>query len=89
MGRNIAPVQPPISAQIIRLITTLEKVPGLGAIVAESLTSNSMDSHRSMGKSTARLPELYLFIDEAKRDQGVPLYRSSFGDGIELSHPVR
>lgn len=59
--------QPPISATIVRFdLSTLGKVPGLGAIAAESLTKQLMDSHRLMGEISGKVPRTYVFIDEAK-----------------------
>ncbi len=59
--------QPPLNAPIIRFeLSALGKVPGLGAIAAESLAKQLMDSHRLMGEIRGRLPRTYLFVDEAK-----------------------
>lgn len=59
--------QPPLNAPIIRFeLSALGKVPGLGAIAAESLAKQLMDSHRLMGEISGKLPRTYLFVDEAK-----------------------
>lgn len=59
--------QPPLEASIIRFdLSALGKVPGLGAIAAESLAKQLMDSHRLMGEVEGKVPRTFLFIDEAK-----------------------
>lgn len=57
--------QPPLDAPLIRFdLSALGKVPGLGAIAAESLVKQLMDAHRLMGETKS--PRTYIFIDEAK-----------------------
>lgn len=59
--------QPPLDAPIIRFdLSVLGKVPGLGAIAAESLAKQLIDSHRLMGEINNKIPRTFLFIDEAK-----------------------
>ncbi|PPS41918.1 ATP-binding protein [Chroococcidiopsis sp. TS-821] len=59
--------QPPLNAPIIRFdLSALGKVPGLGAIAAESLAKQLMDSHRLHGEIEGKIPRTFLFIDEAK-----------------------
>lgn len=59
--------QPPLDAPIIRFeLSALGKVPGLGAIAAESLAKQVMDTHRLMGEMSGKVPRTFLFIDEAK-----------------------
>jgi DNA helicase HerA-like ATPase len=48
----------------------LGKVPGLGAIAAESLVKQLMDSHRILGEIQDKSPRTYIFIDEAKEVKG-------------------
>ncbi len=63
--------QPPLTAPLIRFdLSALAKVPGLGAITAESLVKQLMDSHRLMGEIEGKVPRTYLFIDEAKEIKG-------------------
>lgn len=63
--------QPPLDAPIIRFdLSALGKVPGLGAIAAESLVKQLMDSHRIMGETSDKSPRTYIFIDEAKEMKG-------------------
>lgn len=63
--------QPPLDAPIIRFnLSALGKVPGLGAIAAESLIKQLLDSHRLMGESASKTPRTCLFIDEAKEVKG-------------------
>ena len=63
--------QPPLDAPIIRFdLSALGKVPGLGAVAAESLTKQLMDSHRLMGEILDKTPRTYLFVDEAKEIKG-------------------
>lgn len=59
--------QPSLEPQIIRFdLSALGKVPGLGAIAAEALIKQVMDSHRIQGEIEGKIPRSYLFIDEAK-----------------------
>jgi type IV secretory pathway VirB4 component len=59
--------QPSLDAQIIRFdLSALGKVPGLGAIAAEALIKQIMDSHRIMGEIEGKIPKSYIFIDECK-----------------------
>lgn len=59
--------QPPIVAPVTRFdLSSLGKVPGLGAIAAESLAKQLMDSHRLMGEISGKTPRTFLCIDEAK-----------------------
>lgn len=59
--------QPSLDAPIIRFdLSALGKVPGLGAIAAEALIKQVMDSHRIMGEIEGKIPRTYIFIDEAK-----------------------
>ena len=59
--------QPPLNAAIIRFdLSALGKVPGLGAIAAESLAKQLIDSHRLRGEIKGKVPRTFLFIDEAK-----------------------
>ena len=59
--------QPPLTAPIIRFdLSALSKVPGLGAIAAESLAKQLMDTHRLLGEIKTKVPRTFLFIDEAK-----------------------
>ncbi len=63
--------QPPLDAPVIRFdLSALGKVPGLGAIAAETITKQLMDSHRLMGEIPDKTPRTYLFIDEAKEIKG-------------------
>lgn len=63
--------QPPLNAKIVRFdLSALGKVPGLGAIAAESLVKQLMDSHRLLGEVGDKTPRTYLFIDEAKEIKG-------------------
>jgi hypothetical protein len=63
--------QPTLDAPIIRFdLSALGKVPGLGAIAAESLVKQLMDSHRIMGETSDKSPRTYIFIDEAKEIKG-------------------
>lgn len=63
--------QPSLDAPIIRFdLSALGKVPGLGAIAAESLVKQLMDSHRIMGETSDKSPRTYIFIDEAKEVKG-------------------
>ena len=63
--------QPPLTASIVRFdLSALGKVPGLGAIAAESLVKQLMDSHRLMGEIAGKVPRTYLFMDEAKEIKG-------------------
>ena len=74
--------QPPLTAPIIRLdLSALGKVPGLGAIAAESLVKQLMDSHRIMGETQNKIPRTYLFIDEAKEIKGSRSIDLVLGDG--------
>ena len=74
--------QPPITAQIVRFdLSTLGKVPGLGAIAAESLTKQLMDSHRLMGEVIGKVPRTYIFIDEAKEVKGTRSIKNLLCDG--------
>lgn len=59
--------QPALDAPIVRFdLSSLGKVPGLGAVAAESLAKQLMDAHRLKGETKGRRPRTYLFIDEAK-----------------------
>jgi hypothetical protein len=59
--------QPSLDATIIRFdLSALGKVPGLGAIAAEALIKQVMDSHRIGGEIEGKTPKTYLFIDECK-----------------------
>ena len=59
--------QPPLTSPIIRFdLSALSKVPGLGAIAAESLIKQLLDSHRLMGEVEGKIPRTYVFVDEAK-----------------------
>lgn len=59
--------QPSLDAPIVRFdLSALGKVPGLGAIAAESVAKQLMDSHRLMGEIKGKIPRTFLFIDEAK-----------------------
>jgi len=63
--------QPALDTPIIRFdLSALGKVPGLGAIAAESLVKQLMDSHRLMGEAPDKTPRTYLFLDEAKEIKG-------------------
>lgn len=63
--------QPPLTAPIIRFdLSALGKVPGLGAVAAESLVKQLMDSHRLMGEINNKVPRTYICIDEAKEIKG-------------------
>ncbi len=74
--------QPPITAQIVRFdLSTLGKVPGLGAIAAESLTKQLMDSHRLMGEVIGKVPRTYVFVDEAKEIKSSRSIDLILGDG--------
>ncbi|KJH70258.1 ATP-binding protein [Aliterella atlantica] len=55
----------PLEQKLIR-IDLCKLPPALGAIAAESLARQLMDSHRLMGEIEGKLPRTYLFIDEAK-----------------------
>lgn len=59
--------QPLLDAPIVRFdLSALGKVPGLGAIAAESLAKQLMDSHRLQGEIQGKVPRTFLLIDEAK-----------------------
>ena len=59
--------QPSLDAPLVRFdLSALGKVPGLGAIAAESLAKQLMDSHRLMGEISDKVPRTFLFVDEAK-----------------------
>ncbi len=74
--------QPPLTAPIIRFdLSALGKVPGLGAIAAESLTKQLMDSHRLMGEISGKIPRTYVFIDEAKEVRASRSVDLILGDG--------
>lgn len=74
--------QPPLDAPIIRFdLSALGKVPGLGAIAAESLAKQLMDTHRLMGEMSGKVPRTFLFIDEAKE---MPKVQGSACDRIIL-----
>jgi hypothetical protein len=74
--------QPPLTAPIIRFdLSALGKVPGLGAIAAESLVKQLIDSHRLMGEIKGRVPRTYVFIDEAKEVKGSRSVDLVLGDG--------
>lgn len=74
--------QPPLTAPITRLdLSALGKVPGLGAIAAESLVKQLMDSHRLMGEIEGKVPRTYVFIDEAKEVKGSRSVDLVLGDG--------
>lgn len=63
--------QPPLESPLIRFdLSALGKVPGLGAIAAESLIKQLMDAHRIMGETSNKSPRTYIFIDEAKEIKG-------------------
>jgi type IV secretory pathway VirB4 component len=63
--------QPALDAPIIRFdLSALGKVPGLGAIAAQTIAKQLMDSHRLMGEAPDKTPRTYLFIDEAKEIKG-------------------
>lgn len=63
--------QPPLTAPITRFdLSALGKVPGLGAVAAESLIKQLMDSHRLMGETPDKAPRMYIFVDEAKEIKG-------------------
>jgi len=55
----------PLEQKLIR-IDLCKLPPALGAIAAESLARQLMDSHRLAGEIEGKLPRTYLFIDEAK-----------------------
>lgn len=55
----------PFQSRLLR-IDLCKLPPALGAIAAESLARQLMDSHRLMGEIEGKLPRTYLFIDEAK-----------------------
>lgn len=55
----------PLKQKLIR-IDLCKLPPALGAIAAESLARQLMDSHRLAGEIEGKLPRTYLFIDEAK-----------------------
>ncbi|MBD2666676.1 ATP-binding protein [Richelia sinica] len=59
--------QPILDLPLIRFdLSALGKVPGLGAIAAESIIKQVMDTHRILGEAADKSPRTYLFIDEAK-----------------------
>jgi energy-coupling factor transporter ATP-binding protein EcfA2 len=55
----------PLNDRLIR-VDLCKLPPALGAIAAESLAKQLMDSHRLLGEIKGKLPRTYLFIDEAK-----------------------
>ncbi|MBD2341245.1 DUF87 domain-containing protein [Calothrix sp. FACHB-156] len=74
--------QPSLDAQIIRFdLSALGKVPGLGAIAAEALIKQVMDSHRILGEIEGKIPRSYLFIDEAKEVKTSRSLNIVLGDG--------
>ncbi|WDD36084.1 DUF87 domain-containing protein (plasmid) [Nostoc sp. UHCC 0926] len=75
-------LQPSLDAQIIRFdLSALGKVPGLGAIAAETLIKQVMDSHRIMGEIKEKIPRSYLFIDECKEAKDSKTLDLVFADG--------
>lgn len=75
--------QPPLDAgQIIRFdLSALGKVPGLGAIAAEALIKQVMDSHRILGEIEGKIPRSYIFIDESKEVKTSRSLNIVLGDG--------
>lgn len=74
--------QPPLTTKITRFdLSALGKVEGLGAIAADAIAKQLLDSHRIMGEIKGRLPRTYLFIDEAKEVKNSRAVKLIFGDG--------
>lgn len=74
--------QPSLDAPLIRFdLSALAKVPGLGAIAAEALVKQLMDSHRLMGESNDKIPRTYVCVDEAKEIKTSPSIRLLLMDG--------
>lgn len=75
--------QPSLDAgQIIRFdLSALGKVPGLGAIAAEALIKQVMDSHRILGEIEGKIPRSYIFIDECKEVKDSKSVNLVFADG--------
>lgn len=71
-----------IEHSLIRFdLSALGKVPGLGAIAAETIAKQLMDSHRLMGEVKDKIPRTYIFIDEAKEVKGSKSVDLLLGDG--------
>jgi energy-coupling factor transporter ATP-binding protein EcfA2 len=74
--------QPSLEAKIIRFdLSALGKVPGLGAIAAEALVKQLMDSHRLMGEIEGKVPRTYIFLDECKEVKGSRAVDAVLADG--------
>ncbi|PHJ59022.1 cell division protein FtsK [Nostoc linckia z18] len=75
--------QPPLDAgQIIRFdLSALGKVPGLGAIAAEALIKQLMDSHRIAGEIEDKVPKTFVLIDECKEVKNSKTLNIILADG--------
>lgn len=74
--------QPSLDAPIIRFdLSALGKVPGLGAIAAESLLKQLMDSHRIAGEIEDKVPKTYVLIDECKEVKNSKTLNIILADG--------
>jgi TraM recognition site of TraD and TraG len=72
--------QPDFTAKHSRL--DLSKLPPeIGAIAAESLAWQLMNRHRLQGESEGKLPQTYLFVDEAKELKHSPACDRIIADG--------
>jgi type IV secretory pathway VirB4 component len=70
----------PLDAQLIR-VDLCKLPPELGAIAAESLAKQLMDTHRLQGEVEGKIPRTYLFIDEAKEMSKSPALNRIIADG--------
>jgi TraM recognition site of TraD and TraG/Helicase HerA, central domain len=70
----------PLEDRLIR-VDLCKIPPELGAIAAESIAKQLMDSHRLLGEVEGKIPRTYIFVDEAKEMSKSPALDRIIADG--------